>query len=236
MLTRATHRGRVYSVIGDLTLDPTASINCNDNATDQPPGPVASGASACDITISVLGNLRMQAGSKILAENQNGGGNGGNIVITAGKNVTLEGGVPDGALISSRKTAGAGDTGIGGNITIHAGNLPCVAAPDTGDVIVRTGAQILADSPGNPGDIEILAGRFITIQGKVSSANTTTVGRGGRITMIACCDLQVGITGTVQSVGRDGGADLVHLEACNVTILGLVQSTAPATAIRVDRG
>ena len=85
---------------------------------------------------------------------------------------------------------------------------------------MRPGAQILADSPGNPGDIEILAGRFITIQGKVSSANGTSVGRGGRITMIACCDLAVGPTGIVQSIGHDPGADLVHLEACNVTILG----------------
>ena len=31
----------VYEVFGDLTLDSTASINCNDNATDQPPGPIA---------------------------------------------------------------------------------------------------------------------------------------------------------------------------------------------------
>src|SRR5580765_4714576 len=35
----------VYNVIGDLTLDSTASINCNDNAVDQPPGPVAGNAS-----------------------------------------------------------------------------------------------------------------------------------------------------------------------------------------------
>ncbi|HKF41953.1 MAG TPA: right-handed parallel beta-helix repeat-containing protein [Thermoanaerobaculia bacterium] len=216
-----------YTVNDNLVLDGTASINCNDNATDQPPGPVASGASACNIVIVVHGDLTMQAGSAIRAENQSGGGSGGNITITVDGNVLLKGGVPAGALISSRKITGAGDTGIGGNITINAGNIACEASPTKGDVTVETGAQILADSPGNPGDIVIHSGRFITIDGKVSSQNFTTVGRAGRITIVACCDLTVGETGLVQSIGRDPGADLVHLEACNVKVFGLVQSTGP---------
>jgi hypothetical protein len=141
--------------------------------------------------------------------------------------VLLKGGAPAGALISSRKISGAGDTGVGGNIKIHAGDTTCAAAPTKGDVTVEAGAQILADSPGNPGDIEILSGKTIDIEGLVSSANGTSIGRGGRITLIACCGLTVGPTGIVQSVGKDGGADLVHLEACNVVILGLVQSTGP---------
>ena len=217
----------VYEVSGNLTLDGTASINCNDNATDQPPGPVAPNASACDINISVTGNLVMNPGSAIKAENQVAGGNGGNITILVGGNVLLQGGSPAGALISSRKTAGAGDTGIAGNVTIHAGNIACEANPTKGDVTVEAGAQILADGTGDAGDIEILAGRFITIDGKVSSKTATTVGRGGVIRLIACCDLRVGESGIVSSRGSDPAADLVHLEGCTVVILGLVESTGP---------
>src|SRR5262249_50494665 len=216
----------VYEVTGNLTLETGAFINYNDDTTDCP-APAGGNFSASPITITVTGNLLMKAGSGIFAENRSGGGNGGNISITVDGNVLLQGGAPSGAIISSRKLAGAGDTGVAGNITIHAGNTACEANPTKGDVTVETGAQILADGTGDAGDIEIRAGRFITIDGKVSSKTSTTVGRGGVIRLIACCDLRVGESGVVSSRGSDPAADLVHLEACSVVILGLVESTGP---------
>ena len=212
------------TVTGDLTLDTNASINCNDNATDQPPGPVASGASACNIKIVVTGDMEMQAGSAIFAENRNGGGNGGNIDITVGGTLTMRGPVGSGAVISSSKTAGAGDTGDAGKITINAGNFGAV----TGGIVMEPGSKVLADGPGDAGDIVMNGAKDIDIDGLVESRGSTTLGHGGRITIVAGCTLLVTDAGKISSRGQDPGADLVHLEAgCDVTIFGLVESTGP---------
>jgi hypothetical protein len=212
------------TVTGDLTLAAGASINCNDNATDQPPGPVASGASACNIKIVVTGDMEMQAGSAIFAENRNGGGNGGNIDITVGGTLTMRGPAGSGAVISSSKTAGAGDTGDAGKITILAGNFGAV----TGGIVMEPGSKVLADGPGDAGDIVMRGAKDIDIDGLVESRGSTTVGHGGRITIVAGCTLTVTNEGKISSRGQDPGADLVHLEAgCEVTIYGLVESTGP---------
>src|SRR4029077_11103311 len=124
----------VFNVSGDLLITSTGSITCNDPASP-------SGADACPITIHLTGNLVMQAGSKIQAEDQVDGGSGGNISITVDGNMTMcgpagakadcggAGLASTGALISSQKITGAGDTGDGGDITITVGNLNTV----TGD-------------------------------------------------------------------------------------------------------
>ena len=53
----------VFNVTGNLTLGPLGSITCNDDL------PLVANADACPITIVVTGNLVMQAGSAITAEN-----------------------------------------------------------------------------------------------------------------------------------------------------------------------
>jgi hypothetical protein len=162
----------------------------------------------------VSGNFTIEAGGTIYAENRRSGGSGGNITITVGGDFTMDGpgGGAAGALVSARKISGAGDTGHGGDITVHV----------TGDVFVAAGAQILADSPGEAGSIEI-TGTEVVIDGLVSSLGSTTIGRGGPIRIVALCDLTVGDTGVVRSRGQDPGADLVHLEGCVVAISGLVE-------------
>ncbi len=80
------------------------------------------------------------------------------------------------------------------------------------------------------------AGR-ITIGGVVESvAARTGTGAsqqpgGGPITIKAGCALTVNNNARVSSRGRDPGADLVHLEGCEVTILGRVESTGEGHAI-----
>src|SRR5215831_17587000 len=207
------------------------SISCSD-----PPNPA--GASALDITINVPGgDMIMDAGSAIRAEDNTDGGIGGNITITVGGDFTMRGpnnnGDP-GAVISSRKNTGAGDTGVGGDIRITVGNvtvnpddtITCNAAP-AGSILMEAGSLVTADANGKAGAIKMFAGKKVTINGSVSSEGFTSKGLGGPITIDACCDLVVGDTGVVSSKGRDPGADLVHLQACDVIIFGLVQSTGP---------
>lgn len=222
------HDGSVNGVFtvndGNLTIAGAGTITCNDSGVPN--------ASACPIKINVSGNMKMQAGSKILAENNVGGGNGGNIEITVGGDLTLCGphatatsncpvSASAGALISSRKNAGAGDTGHGGDIKI-------TVADASGDILMETGSQVLANAFGPGGKIEMTAGHFIDIDGVVSSRGLTTIGRGGPITIDASCNLTITDNGVVSSRGQDPGADRVHLEGgCVVKIFGLVESTGP---------
>jgi hypothetical protein len=210
----------VYTVNGNLVLASGASITCND-----PSSPTT--ASACPIHIIVTGNMEMQPGSSIKAENNTGAGSGGNIVIeVGGSSFTLDGSVGStpGALLSSKK-AGGSDTAGSGDIVITVGDTTCAAG--VGDLDVQAGAVISADGIGEAGAITIVAGHDATVDGTVTSRGTTTSGRGGPITIKACCDLLVGVKGVVSSRGQDPGADLVHLEGCAVEIKGLVESTGP---------
>jgi hypothetical protein len=218
----------VLTVTGDLLITGTGSISCNDPISPGDPG-------ASDITITVGGDMEMQAGSAILAENNHGGGNGGKITLTVAGDFTMRGPSPTkpGAVISSRDTGSA--TGVAGDIRIKVGNstvnpddltVTCAGTP-SGDILIENGAQILADALGEAGSIKMFAGKDATINGLVSSVGTSTSGRGGPITIDACCNLVIGDTGKVISQGQDPGADLVHLQACIVKIFGLVASTGP---------
>src|SRR5687768_17548362 len=79
---------------GNLTV--LGTINCLDTG---------SGAnSACAMSFAVSGDFTMAPGSAIYAENRTGGGNGANITLTVGGNVSLQSSGPlftNGAVISS---------------------------------------------------------------------------------------------------------------------------------------
>ena len=168
------------TVTGDLTITGTGSVTCSDPAAP--------------ITISVGGDMEMQTGSAIRAEDTVAGGSGGNITLTVGGNFTMR----DGSTISSSKTGGSGDTGVAGDIRITVGNatvnpddltITCATTP-AGDILVENGAQILANGQGEAGAIKMFAGKNATINGLVSSQGLGTAkGRGGPITIDACCDL-----------------------------------------------
>jgi hypothetical protein len=218
----------------DLRITSTGSIRCDDPA-------IPAGASGRDIRIAVPGgDMVMEPGSQISSEDNTDGGNGGKITISVSGDLVLQGTGATGALISSRKNAGAGDTGVGGDIRITVGNVTVDPATDaitcadtpTGSFDVEAGARILADARGEGGAIKVFAGKNATVDGLVSSQGLTLQGRGGPITIDACCDLVVGDTGVITSAGKDPGADLVHLQGCVVRIFGLVESTGPGHAIK----
>jgi hypothetical protein len=202
----------VFTVNGALTIGNGGSVTCHDDP------PLAGNAGACAMRFQVSGDFAIEAGASLSAENRRSGGSGGEIAIDVGGDFVMygPGGGSAGALISARKMTGAGDTGYGGDVEIHA----------AGDVTLAPGAGILTDSPGEAGSIEI-AGTVVEIGGLVSSKGSTTVGRGGPITIVASCDLAISDTGVVSSRGQDPGADLVRLVGCRVSIDGLVESTGP---------
>ena len=210
----------VFNVSGNLVLQPGASILCNDS------GP--STASACPISIVVGGGMTMFPGSSILAENNVGGGSGGNIrIVVQGFSFY----VAPTAVISSRKNA-ATDRAGAGNIFIAVGSL--ILNGDTascdqgfGDVGLDSGSLITSDGNGEAGSIRIFSGATLVTAGTVRAQGLTTTGRGGAIALASCGGLGVAPGGVVSSRGGGPGADLVFLQGGAVSIHGLVESTGP---------
>ena len=214
-------------IADDLEIATGGMITANDPSS--PPNASA----APPIILVVMGSMQMDPGSAILAENNLSGGSGGDITITVGGALALLGtsGSTPGAVISSSKTSGSGDTGHSGDITIHV----------TGNIDTQDGSLIAAGrdltNKGPAGAIEI-TGHMINIDGQVLSwSGMTGTGAnqppgGGPITIKAGTgSLVISDTGVVSSKGIDPGADLVHLEGDDVTIYGLVESTGHGHSI-----
>ena len=182
---------------------------------------------ASPITIKVSRDVLMGPNSAILAANTVSGGKGGKVTIAAGRNMTMNGG----ATISVTGTGSSGNSPAG-SIDITVGNYP--SSPGVGIFTMDPTSQILANSPAaSAGAIAISAGAQMDINGLVQSSSrlsattpATQPPGGGTITLVSACNLTVGDTGKVSSEGKDPGADLVHLEGCEVVIHGLVQSIA----------
>ncbi len=114
-------RNGIFTVNGDLLIQ--GSINCNDD------GPGNNGA--CAIRIKVSGNLSMDPGSAIYAENGEGSGAGGDITITTGGNLLLSGAAAGraGAIISSAGASGGKiSVTVGGFTRLEAGTIVSSAA------------------------------------------------------------------------------------------------------------
>jgi hypothetical protein len=92
----------VVEINGNLTIAAGGSITCNDDL------PLPTTASACPINLVVTGNLLIEAGGAIYAENRRNGGAGGDITITVGGNLTMEGpgGGNAGAIVDKIYVAG----------------------------------------------------------------------------------------------------------------------------------
>ena len=123
-----------------------------------------------------------------------------------------------GALISSSKTAGAGDTGNAGNISIDVG----------GDVELLVGSVIRANGPGPAGDISLTVDGNFTMHGTAVPPAGALIssdggsGDGGDITITVIGDVLTETGTTILSDGRSGGA--VEISGENVEIDGLVSS------------
>ena len=139
----------------------------------------AAATGASPITISVGGDMEMQAGSAIRAENTVGGGTGGNITLTVGGDFTMRG--PGGGIRRGDfQQPGRQHAATAGQHSDHGrqchgqpGRRPSRAPrrpPATS--CVENGAQILANALGEAGAIKMFAGKNATINGLVSSEGT----------------------------------------------------------------
>ena len=231
--------------VDDGNLVIAGTVQCSDGP------PLPGNASACPIRISVSGDLVVEAGGALVAENRIGTGNGANITLEVGGDLSLNGpagGLP-GAVVSSGTTAGPGDAG---SISVSVG----------GAARLEEGSTLSASSAGgSAGAIGIEAGGRIRIAGLVTSGPGTTLltsrwsgavldggsngQSGGTILLRSTSTDEPGIlieaTGTVASQGQSSGAQLVQLEACGIEVHGLVaavsKTDSPArVALRSGKG
>jgi len=220
----------VFAYNGSLVIDGT--ITCNDDP------PRASAESACPISIRTTGDLTMDAGSAIYAENRLGTGNGGNITLNVGGNLALHG--PDGSLpgavVSSSRTSSPGPQ----NPVQHAGNLQITVA---GTTTLEAGSILAASAQSAPaGSIQIAGQGPVTVGGLVASGPSRTLLSsrfsgavlsggvntefGGPITITSASGTGPGIAVTASGVvvSQGEGAGKVQLEACGLAVRGLVVS------------
>ncbi|HEY3052840.1 MAG TPA: Ig-like domain-containing protein [Thermoanaerobaculia bacterium] len=213
---------------GNLTIQGT--VNCNDSPS----------SSACSMTFVVSGNFVMTAGSGLFAEDRTGPGNGGDIAIQAGGDVTLQS--PSGVLAGAKISTGRSTGGSAGQ---HAG---AIAITSGGATNLQAGSIVSASAAdGAAGAISVTGGGLVTVGGLVAAGPSSTVSaatkytgdvltgglstmQGGPITIKSTSHVQPALIitgdGIIVSQGGSGGSGSVTLEGCDVRVLGLVASNS----------
>ena len=222
--------------VSDGNLVVNGVVNCNDDGASP---------NACSMAFAVSGNMTINSGGALYAENRTGGGTGGNITLNVGGNLALNGT----AIVSSASKSSSG--AMGGAISATVGGSVALASGTT----IDAGA---ANARG--GDVSIIAAGGINADGNVLSGPSRTIlatrltdvildggtgnQSGGAITIRSTSFAEpavvVGANANVASQGGDGGAGPVTIEGCGIQVNGLVaalgrKDSASKVAIRSGR-
>jgi Bacterial Ig domain/Bacterial cadherin-like domain len=222
--------------VSDGNLVVNGVVNCNDDGV---------GDSACSMAFAVSGNMTVNSGGALYAENRSGGGTGGNITLNVGGNLALNGT----AIVSTASKTSSGANG--GPISATVG----------GSVALASGTTIDAGSANaRGGNVTLVAAGAVSVDGNVLSGPSRTVlatrltdvildggtsnSIGGQITIRSTSFAEpavvVGANANVVSQGSDGGAGPVTVEGCGIQVRGLVaalsrKDSAAKVAIRSGR-
>jgi len=215
------HDGSVNGVftVNDGNLVVNGTVNCNDEGINSNSG--------CPMAFAVSGNMTVNSGGALYAENRTAGGNGGAITLTVGGNLALNGT----AIVSAASTSGNGTNGGAISVTV------------TGTVTLASGTTIDAGSANaTGGNITISAGSVVSIDGNVYSGPSRTLlstrltgaaldgGKnyqiGGTITISSTTYVEPAIVisanANVISQGDQNGTGGVTIDGCGVEVRGLV--------------
>ncbi|HJQ36869.1 MAG TPA: hypothetical protein VKB93_07005, partial [Thermoanaerobaculia bacterium] len=215
------HDGTANGVftVSDGNLVVNGTVNCNDEGVNSNSG--------CPMAFAVSGNLTINSGGALYAENRTAGGNGGAITLTVGGNLALNGT----AIVSAASTSGNGTNGGAISITV------------TGTVTLASGTTIDAGSANaTGGNITIAAGGTVTVDGNVYSGPSRTLlstrltgaaldgGKnnqiGGAISISSTTYVESGVVisanANVISQGDQSGTGGVTINGCGVEVRGLV--------------
>ena len=229
------HDGSVNGVftVNDGNLVVNGVVNCNDDGASP---------SACPMAFAVSGNMTINSGGALYAENRSGGGTGGAITLTVGGNLALNGT----AIVSTASNSSSGS---------HGG---AISATVNGTVTLASGTTIDAGSAnGTGGNVTIAAGSAVSVDGNVLSGPSRTIlstrltgvalanGSGNQVggaitissTTFAEPAVLIGTDANIISQGDQNGAGPVTIDGCGVQVRGLVaalsrKDSAAKVAIR----
>lgn len=219
------HDGAANGVftVSDGNLVVNGIVNCNDD------GPGA--ASACAMAFNVSGNLTINGGGALYAENRTGAGSGGAITLTVGGNLAMSGNaiVSTASKSSSGSNGGAITANVAGNVSIAVGSTI-----DSGATNASGGAILLGSAGSVVVDGNVLSGPSRTILGSRLTGDILSGGTanqtGGAITIASTTFAEpailVGPSASIVSQGEKSGAGPVTLDGCGIEIRGLVAATA----------
>lgn len=223
------HDGSANGVftVGDGDLIVNGVIQCNDDA------PKAASEGACAMSFAVSGNLVVNAGGALVAENRNGGGAGGAITLNVGRDLVLRGATSTLAAAIVSSAASSSTSAAGGAITASIGNA----------ILIEQGATVDAGSANAAaGRITLAAGGPVTIDGNVLSGPSRTLlatrlsgaalgggtanQSGGEIVIRSASYSEPGVAigggASVVSQGESSNAGPVSIDGCGVVVKGLV--------------
>ena len=208
--------------VNDGNLVINAAINCNDDTT----------TNACAMAFSVSGNLTVNGGGALYAENRSGSGTGGAITLTVGGDLALNGDaiVSTASRSSSGSTGGAITANVNGNVSIGGG-----ATVDSGAANAAGGAILIAAGGIVSVDGNVLSGPSRTflstrLDGGAALDGGTGNTIGGAISITASTFAEpaivVGTNANIVSQGADAGAGPVTIDGCGIQVRGLVAALA----------
>lgn len=227
------HDGTVNGVftVSDGNLTVNGVVNCNDTSGS---------GSACAMSFNVSGNLTINSGGALYAENRTGAGTGGAITLTVGGDLALNGN----AIVSSASGTSSGSTGgaitanVGGDVLLGAGSTIDAGASNAQGGAILIGSAGTVSIAGN-----ILSGPSRTIlasrlTGDILSGGTANQ-IGGSITIASTTfeepAVAIASSANIVSQGEKNGAGPVTIEGCGVEIRGLVAAIARSdSAARVS--
>ncbi len=209
---------------GNLVINGT--VNCNDG--------VGFPQSPCPMTFSVSGNLTVNAGAALSAEDRIANGTAASITLNVGGDLVLAGQsgsapgalVTTAALVASNADGGHVTANVGGSITMGKGSTIDASSykADAGNIALTAGGQISID--GN-----VLSGPSRTFTGSTTGtilSGAVPLQGGGQISIASSTfaepALIVGTNAAIVSQGENPGAGPVTLDACGIEIRGLLAS------------
>ena len=206
---------------GNINIDVVGNINLNNSTQIQSQTRGGAEGNAGNIAIETDGSLFSTNGNLILADSQ-AQGKGGNITITAGEQILLEGLSEDG--FSSQIVVGLSresSNGTGGTIKIDAGELIL-------DDVSEIASNTVSNSVGSAGNITINVDSLRLMENSFINALTANDFNGGAITIDAqTLDLASG--GKILAA-TDGGGDAGNINlniSDRITIDNSIESSVP---------
>ncbi|HEX2836409.1 MAG TPA: Ig-like domain-containing protein [Thermoanaerobaculia bacterium] len=214
------HDGAVNGVftVDDGNLTVNGVVNCNDDGAS---------ASACAMAFNVSGNLTINNGGALYAENRSGSGTGASITLTVGGNFAMNGN----AIVSTASKSSSGS--IGGAITANvAGDVALASGTtiDSGASNAAGGAIVIGAAGSISVDGNVLSGPSRTILSTRLNGSALDGGTsnqiGGSITIASTTfeepAVLIGPNANVISQGETSGAGPVTIDGCGIQVRGLV--------------